>query len=1017
MASLWRIELFGGLRLQRLPLHEPPASGAPILDRFRSRRASALVAFLSYFPRAHARQVLTELLWPDGDEQMSRAHLRVVLSSLRRDLEPDDVPSGSVLVADRNLVQLNFAAVTTDVGEFETALHAASKSEGAAKTALLAQAIELYGGALLPGFYDDWIVPEAQKQEEKFFAALHHLVVGLERAGDLETALHFARRGATISAVREDNARDLMRLYAAIGQIALAKRQFGELEHALKQSWNTSPALQTRELLRRLESEAQTRQVEVRVEALPVEPPATPQPKPDESDEDARLPPQWTRFFGRKPEIAEVRQAWEDGARLVTLSGIGGSGKTRLALEIAYRRAQESQEASRSLWFVALADVSDARLIAGEIAGSLRLPRPPLSAPLAQLTQALRAHGAPLLVLDNFEQLLPEGGALVQELLAHVPQLRLLVTSRRELGIVGEHLLPLSPLPTPRDDSSPAELLEVASVQLFHDRAKAARPDFRISKHNARAVARLCVHLEGLPLALELCAARSGTFSPSKMLVRLERRLDFLGAQTSEPASRHSTLRAALDWSFELLWPELQQFFARLGVFRSGFSASAAAAVAQEAHAGHFLEQLRAASLVVRDDAPNPPRFRLLETLREFADEKLDSREKEKAQRRHAQFYRELLDEEHAHVMAAEAGRRLESMARVRGEHDNVRAALRWSAHNEPELALPLVHLATAFEGNAGLEAHDLAEQVLQKTPDAPPNLISAVLGIAATHAQHRGDFERQRVLSERRLALARLRDNDVDAAWALFQLGCASEGQGDFGAAIEHFAQALSWFEKWQHEGPEARQNVAWTLNRLGQCEMNRGDLYAANTHFEQCAAAFASSDDTDGVASTLSQRGEVARRRGDFLAARRLFTESERLQHELGDTRPHPWRHFQRAHLQWDEGDFPGAQRGFERALQGFHAQNIVPEVVRSLWALGCIAMAQGDARRALFLLGCETAQRQQHAVFQLPDDRAPLEHALQNARDALGRDFETVYAQGKTLNLETAVALALRDAEVGL
>jgi predicted ATPase/DNA-binding SARP family transcriptional activator/tetratricopeptide (TPR) repeat protein len=1068
MAMSWRVEMLGGLRVQRLQ-EQRDERAIPVLDRFRSRQAGALLAFLAYFPRSHAREELTELLWPGHDATLGRNHLRVVLLSLRRDLEPPGVPPGSVLETDRSFVRLSQDVVTTDVAEFEAALKGAVQAANrSAANTFLARVVELYRGVLLPGFYEEWIVPEAQRLEEEFFVALRRLVAGVERDGDGEGALHLARRGASVNPLREDVARDLMRLYAQTGQPSQARRQYHELEGALRRALHTSPGPQTRELLRHIESEAlqgqqphgapqtssntrpsgatqpaQGQRVEPQTssntpafvvaanaeQGSPVGAPANcagkeAAPGPVSGEGEARLPAQWTRFFGRESEMESVRQRLQNGARLVTLSGTGGSGKTRLALEIAQRiaiaqeRDAERREKERgALWFVPLADVFDARLIAGEIESALRLPRSPVTTPMVQVMQTLATHREPLVVLDNFEQLLPEGAALVQELLAHVPALSLIVTSRQELGIAGEEAFHVPPLEVPEvqlwpASFSPASLLRFASVQLFHDRARAARPDFRLTKHNASAIARLCARLEGLPLAIELCAARAGEMSPSQMLARLEKqRLDFLTEPSPSSTYRHPTLRAALEWSYALLWPELQGFFVQLSAFRGGFTPHAAALVAGQPHAAHFLEQLRAASLVVREDGPGGARFRLLETVREFTGERLDGAQNHDLEWRHAQFYQQLAQNEYRHVMATQADCRLDSMARMASEHDNLRSALWWSVKHEPELALHLVHLISPFWGAAGLEAHEVAECALQKAPDAPPGLVSAVLGVAATQAHRRGDYERQRILSQRRLELMRAQNNELDAAWALFHLGCAFEGEGNFKAASEHFGQALGSFRAWQHEGEGARQNVAWTLDKLGECASWSGDLDAATLYFQECAAVFRSNDDRDGVASALSQLGNVARQRGDFPLARRLFRESDNLQQELGDTRAHPWRAFYHAHLCWDEGDFENARTSFERALRAFAETGVLAGMLRCLWALGCIAMAQGEAKRAGFLLGGEEATRQERRCAPLPECFAALERALRQARSELKDEFEAAFVRGRAAAVEDVVAWALR------
>jgi DNA-binding SARP family transcriptional activator len=451
MATQWRIEMFGGLRVQRLPQLQPDeqvATAPEVLDRFRSRQSGALLAYLAYFPRPHARELLCELLWPGHDAALSRKHLRVVLSSLRKGLEPPDVPAGSVLVTDRNFVQLDPQSVTTDVAEFEATLQqAAQTSNRAAQMTHLAQAVEGYHGVLLPGFYEEWIVPESQRVEESYFVALRRLIHQLEQDGETERALHYARRGLSMDALREDVGRDVMRLYAATGQPALALRQYREMERALKSELNTVPAPQTRELMRLIESESNGATVQGPLSqgtadtTLSATHPTTPSPlAPDAKTKAAQaitgaavhssyLPPQWTRFFGRRTEINDLQKLWSDpNVRLVTLTGPGGSGKTRLGLETA-RLWREEWQPEITLWFVPLAEVSQPESLAVaivEVVGGAELwPGSGPNSALERLLPALQEVARPVLVLDNLEHLLPAGAALVQTLLQRVPALKI----------------------------------------------------------------------------------------------------------------------------------------------------------------------------------------------------------------------------------------------------------------------------------------------------------------------------------------------------------------------------------------------------------------------------------------------------------------------------------------------------------------------------------------------------------------------------------------------------------------
>jgi predicted ATPase/DNA-binding SARP family transcriptional activator/class 3 adenylate cyclase len=302
------------------------------------------------------------------------------------------------------------------------------------------------------------------------------------------------------------------------------------------------------------------------------------------------LPLPLTRFFGRTEELARLEELLlAEGARLVTLTGPGGSGKTRLAQELSARLRERLRDA---VWFVSLVDLSDPGLIPDKVREAMRLLRSPQVEPLEQVAAFLAQARQPvLLVLDNLEHLLEGGTAVVQTLLGRVGTLTLLATSRQQLDLPGERLFPVLPLPVPVD---PNTLVSNPSVQLFLDRAQAVRVDFQVTKTNAAAIAELCRKLEGLPLAIELAAARVGVLTSAQMLARIEPRFELLVSRGRAADPRHRSLRAALDWSYQLLEPELQRFFRRLSVFRGGWTLAAAEAVCQAPRALEYLEQLRA---------------------------------------------------------------------------------------------------------------------------------------------------------------------------------------------------------------------------------------------------------------------------------------------------------------------------------------------------------------------------------------------------------------------------------------
>jgi DNA-binding SARP family transcriptional activator len=556
----WQIELLGWLRVVQTDR---------VITRFRTRKAEALLAYLAYHPhRSHPREQLIELLQPEGRPRAGLQRLSVELAGLRRQLEPPGVPPGAVLLTTRSAIQLNPAACVTDVARFEAALEAVNHAETPAeRVKQLAAAARLYRGELLPGHFDAWILPERQRLAEAHLQALHELVGLLEEQGDLPGALQWARRAVTADPLEEESHQRLIRLLLESGQIEAAREQFEQAEHQLLQELGEGLAPEVRALIREA-APAKDRPSTARAGAggkrrrpaspgrepgtraaggpappvtslgidagseggRPLEPTATP------SD---NLPLRFTRFFGREQEIERLcellrgdvgyRVSGSPAARvpgsepslsdsryptphtrLITLTGPGGSGKTRLSLQVA----QELRgRFSGGAWFVSLRELTDPALIADQILLALRLPRVPQREALEQAA-AFLSRAPSLLLLDNYEHLVEAGAQVVQQLLERVEHLTVLVTSRRRLGLEGEREFPVGPLPVPElgaggHASGYEALCAIPSVALFVDRAQAVRPDFQVTARNALAVAGLCRQLEGLPLAIELAAARA----------------------------------------------------------------------------------------------------------------------------------------------------------------------------------------------------------------------------------------------------------------------------------------------------------------------------------------------------------------------------------------------------------------------------------------------------------------------------------------------------------------------------
>jgi predicted ATPase/DNA-binding SARP family transcriptional activator len=1037
MSAGWRIELLGDFRV---------TWGGQPLPGFRRQRTALLLAYLALRcgQGPAPRDVLMEALWPEGDPELSRTNLRTVLHALRRQLELPDQPGApphSVLSADTATISLDSAAVTTDVAEFHAALRsAAGAPDPARRIQSLAAAVALYRGELLPGFYEPWVLPEREHLATAYLDALQQLAMAREQAGDLEGAVAAARQAVLTDPLREEAHYTVMRLYAALGQPSACLQQYEELERLLDEELGETPSTEARARAEELRESARTVVVARRspppampsslIVGAPVAPPSPRSPEPDDAvGSTSRVPLQLTRFFGREEEIARLSELLtSDVTRLVTLTGPGGSGKTRLAVAVAGRLQEQWGHA---VAVVPLADLDEGARLPDAVADALELARTPERSPLEQVVEHLR--GQPwLLVLDNFEQLVESGALLVRALLERVPTLTLLVTSRQRLGVSGEQELALLPLPTPgsgvqvfrcsgvQEDQfqtpehlntrTPEYLLQYPSVALFVDRAQAARADFRLTSENARAVAELCERLDGLPLAIELAAARAAVLSPAEMLAHLEQRFAFLVSRQRDMPSRHRTLRAAIEGSCQLLDPPLQQFFARLSVFRGGWTLEAAAAVAghgewvgtREMSGGvgddrgtlapaptsnrHLLsatldclEQLRDSSLVLVEEVAGAVRYRLLETLREYAGEQLSASGELAAIRdRHRDWC-----QQHATQFAAAANGPQQGvwLRRVEAEMDNMRAALAWcqeAADTSDAAALAGLRLAEALwwwwmRRGSPAEGQFWLEGALARAPEAPPAARASAL-LQASHLTYaRGDRERA-------WSFLQSAYREQEKAVALVREAGDQRGVADAVLALADIAQYLTTGETaWAH-GTEARQlmqalgepvGLARSLEMLAGIALRRLDVQAARPLLEELLAICRQLDDPDRLIHALEQSGHLARDEGGCSQARALYQESLRLCRE------------------WDY-PYPLAQ---------------------SLEDLAVLAGREGQAERASRVLGAAEAFCERLGLRPPLGAPPEYERTVTEGRAALGEAaFAVAWAQGRAMSLEQAVEYAL-------
>jgi predicted ATPase len=729
----------------------------------------------------------------------------------------------------------------------------------------------------------------------------------------------------------------------------------------------------------------------------------------------SKLPTQRTSFIGRDYEVASTASLLlREDVRLVTLTGPGGIGKTRLGLRIAEVVADRF---AAGVFFVPLAPVSDPRLIAPIIAQTLGLRENSGQSPLDALKDFLHTlrQTSMLLVLDSFEHLMP-AAPTVAELLAIVPGLKFLVTSRAPLHIYGEYEFLVSPLalPDPRSSQPLTALSQCPAIALFVQRAAAVKPDFALTKENAPAVATICARLDGLPLAIELAAARVKLLSPAAMQARLESRLKLLTGGARDLPARQQTLRGAIDWSHDLLDAAEQKLFRRLAVFVGGCTLEAVEAVCNTKQDLELDVLEGMASIVDKSLQQVHPtlgesRFVMLETIREYGLELLVAKGEEAATKRaHAAYYL-VLAEEHDPTNEADPSTK-EWLDRLELEHDNIRAALEWLIHAQnAEWSLRLgAALFRFWEIREYLtEGRDFLTRILKLPGAAPRTQIHArVLFSAGVLAVEQADFGSAQALIKESLQIARELGDQRAIGVCLNALAVNARDRGDLSHARALFDESLT---VWRKLGDRAA--IARALSNLANLLKLQGDYELALSLYTECLSIFQELGDRSAMAWTFNYQGDVARSQGDHPAARARYQSSLEKFRELHDSWGIAGSLADLGNLACDQRDYVAALSLYRESMKIFHELGHKRGIARLLECFACAAAAHARPEHSLRLAGAAAALRQVLGAPLLAAEQALLEKNLEPARQALANSVAAAaWMEGWTMPVEKAVQDAL-------
>jgi predicted ATPase len=688
---------------------------------------------------------------------------------------------------------------------------------------------------------------------------------------------------------------------------------------------------------------------------------------------------------------------------LLSLTGTGGAGKTRLAIAVADAAAAEF---SGGVQFVGLAAISHPDLVAAAVMKALEVQQISGRSIDQLLVEHLRESGPFLLLLDNFEQVLP-AAKVVAEILKACPSLKVLVTSRACLRVYGEQEFPVAPLE------------QNSAMELFIQRATSVRPNFAITPENATAIREICGRLDGLPLSIELAAARTKVLSPGAILGRLQSRLQLLTGGALDLPERQKTLRKTIDWSHELLNEPEQKLFRRFSVFSGGGTLEAAEAVCNTGldlgiDLFEGLSSLVDKSLIQQiDSGDSEARFTMLETIREYALERLAGSGEESATRRsHAAYCLVLAEEGNPELNSEE---RAQWLARCDVEIDNFRSALDWLFDNrELDWSLRLsIGLFRFWDMREHLvEGRARLEKVLQLTDNSRAEQrarISLFLGSISTS---QGDFVAARSFTEQSLSTYSELGDTWGIAVSLNALAISNRDSGDYAEAQLNFERCLEYWRALSDPLSTAR-----CLHNLANVAKARGDYLRAQVALREAAAIFNGVGDRSGAAWSINQQGDIAREQGDNSAARTLYQSALNAFRQADDRWGEARSLTDLGHIYCQQGEYSAARAVYREALGIFARLNHRRGIARTVEGSACLAAEQGEAIRALTLAGAAARLRQLISAPLPHAEQLMFDQHLARARQAINEsEGKRVFNEGAAMSLEQLIHYSLEEPASG-
>ena len=960
------------------------------------KQRALLAILLSQANQVVPKQRLLDLLWGEEALPSARHSLQVYISQLRKALTARQEPgkAGGALVSHPTGYLLRVDPGQLDLDRFQQlaqrAREAASSGDHQNAVLLLRDALGLWRG---PAYADVSSEPfafaESSRLNEMRLRAVEdrieadlHLGKHADLIGELEALV-------AEHPLRERLAGQLMLALYRSGRQAEASNVFQRTRELLVDEQGMEPGVELQSILKRILNQDASLELVAK-----------------ESTRRSNLPQRLTRFVGRQEQIREVIKLLAS-YRLVTLTGAGGVGKTRLAIEVASTLQDEYADGA---WMVELASLADGALVAQTTVSALGLTHAPGRTHLETLIGYLRSRQL-LLVLDNCEHLVEAVAELCEALLSACPRLRLLATSRELLRVGGESGWRVPSLASPplRRVPKPAELTKFEAIELFCDRAAAAVASFTLDEINALQVVTVCSKLDGIPLAIELAAARLRLLSLEQLVDRLEDRLHILTAGERSAPPRQRTLRATIEWSHELLDDHERLLFERLSVFAGPFNLAAAEAVApggavESSQVIDVLGRLADKSLLQVEHSVEEPQYRLLETLREFGRERLTSRgELEAVQRRHAEFFCGLAERAREALMS---GDQAAMLLRLESSLDNLRAALSWASQDDPQLGLRGAAGLVMFWATKGLFVEGRRWLDLFLRVDAPSDLMVLALNGAGLLAQAQGDLNAALDIYRRSLGLAQAAGNELACAKARNNIGAIVYLQGDFEAARQLYEEGLAILRRIGTPFQVGSIVINLCLLALGV-----GDAKQAAALADEARSLFEEIGERDRTAlciSCLARARVLAGRLDDGV---RLASESLQIFRELGDQSEESVALRVLGDIALRRGALDEAGSRFGSSLAINQDLGVKIEIAASLESLAEHASCEGKPERTLRLAGAAATLRRSIGAPLEPVDRLRVESVVAGARSSLGsKAAAAAWSAGSSTDLADIVVEAL-------